>query len=321
MFQFKYKILLAFFIALVSLCLYYTYISSLKPEAVLVPDDSKSENLAQAKVKPLLRDDNHEEGLETLKSQLLLMVTNATSTYSIYVKPLGSGASLTINNEQMKAASMIKLFIMAEAFRQEKVKLINFDEEIMITQHVKVGGSGTLQNSPGESRKTIRELIDLMIIESDNTATNVLIHRLTMENINELISELGFKNTLLQRKMMDFQSAEKGKENYTSVVDIGIMLEKIYGGQCIGPEQDTRMLKILLQQTDNDKIPALLPGKHRVAHKTGELLGIMHDGGIVYGDKQDYIVCIMTKDSKDADATVKEIAVISKVIYQFLNDK
>jgi len=97
------------------------------------------------------------------------------------------------------------------------------------------------------------------------------------------------------------------------------MLEKIYFGQCIGPEQDAEMLKILLKQEDNDKIPALLPADVKVAHKTGELVGIFHDGGIVYGPKRNYVVCIMTKNITDTDEAVHHIAAISKDIYQFLN--
>lgn len=259
--------------------------------------------------------------LSSLEQSLALFAADRTNTYAIYVKPLDSDLSLIIHNEQMTAASMIKLFIMAEAFRQKKAGLIDLDEESTITDDVKVGGAGILQNVPVGTRKTLRELIDLMIIESDNTATNIIIDRLTIENINQLITGLGLKNTVLQRKMMDFQSKKNGKENYTSAFDFGMTLEKIYWGQCIGPQEDAAMLEILLRQKDNDKIPALLPATIKVAHKTGELTGILHDGGIVYGEKGAYIVCIMTNTNKDVATASKDIAAISKTIYQFLNEK
>ena len=316
----KYKMLSAVFIVLVSVGLYHISAYLLKPPLLPAPGSSgKSQGIVLANADRCLRASNSEEWLKPLKSQLVSLVTNRNSTYSIYVKPLDSDSSLTINNEQMQAASMIKLFIMAEAFRQEKIGLLHFDEESVITSKVKVGGAGILQDVPDGSRKTLRQLIELMIIASDNTATNLVIDRLTMNSINNLIVRLGFTNTLLQRKMMDFESIKIGKENYTSVVDLGVMLEKIYFGQCIGPEQDAEMLKILLKQEDNDKIPALLPADIKVAHKTGELVGIIHDGGIVYGPKRNYVVCIMTKNITDTDEAVHHIAAISKDIYQFLN--
>lgn len=318
----KYKILSVIFIVVVSVSLYHAYAYSLKPALPSESDyGSNSEMIVLPNADSSLQANHSEEWLNPLKRQLESFVAERHPTYSIYVKPLGSDSSLIINNEQMKAASMIKLFIMAEAFRQEKVGLINFDEKHIITNNVKVGGAGILQNCPDGTHKTLRELIDLMIIESDNTATNMVIDRLAIKNINHFIGQLGFKNTLLQRKMMDLESVKKGRENYTSVVDLGVMLEKIYGGQCIGPEQDAAMLKILLRQEDNDKIPALLPANSKVAHKTGELIGVIHDGGIVYGEKCNYVVCVMTNNIIDADATVKDIATISKVIYQFLNEK
>lgn len=316
----KYKLLSAVFIVLVSVGLYHISAYLLKPALLPEPGSpGKLQGIVLANADRCLRASNSEDWLKPLKSQLVSLVTHRNSTYSIYVKPLDSDSSLTINNEQMQAASMIKLFIMAEAFRQEKIGLLHFDEESVITSKVKVGGAGILQDVPDGSRKTLRQLIELMIIASDNTATNLVIDRLTMKSINNLIVRLGFTNTMLQRKMMDFESIKTGKENYTSVVDLGVMLEKIYFGQCIGPEQDAEMLKILLKQEDNDKIPALLPADVKVAHKTGELVGIFHDGGIVYGPKRNYVVCIMTKNITDTDEAVHHIAAISKDIYQFLN--
>ena len=215
---------------------------------------------------------------------------------------------------------MIKIYIMAEAYRQVKAGMLSLDEKYTITNKVKVGGSGILQGAPGGTIKTMQELIDLMIIESDNTATNIMIDRLSIDKINELCSSLGMTNTLLQRKMMDFESVKQGRENYTSVVDLGNMLEKIYYGQCIGQEQDAAMIKVLLRQEDNDKIPALLPAKVRVAHKTGELEGAIHDGGIVFGTPKNYIMCVMTENVRNPHSVVNDIAQLSRDIYHNINE-
>lgn len=258
--------------------------------------------------------------LNLLKEHLAQCIAKEGFVCSVYINTLESSSSpIVINNEKVRAASVIKIFIMAEAFRQAKAGLISLDEEHVITSKEKVGGSGVLQSTPNGTRKTLGELIDLMISESDNTATNIIIERISMDNVNKLISRMGFQDTLLQRKMMDWESVKIGKENYTSAVDVGEVLKKIYYGQCIGPEQDAAMLKILLRQTDNDKIPALLPRQVKVAHKTGELTGAIHDDGIVYGEKQDYVVCIMTEGVRNPADTVRVIANLSQIIYQSLN--
>jgi beta-lactamase class A len=249
------------------------------------------------------------------------LAINQGYTCSVYVKFLSpSSEPIIINSEKIRAASMIKIFVMAEAFRQAKEGLIRMDEEFVVSRDVKVGGSGSLQGVPDGTRRTMRNLIELMITESDNTATNIIIDRLSMESINKLIAGFGFKDTILQRKMMDMQSIINGRENYTSVKDLGVMFEKIYNGQCIGQEEDAAMMSILVQQQDNDKIPALLPSNIQVAHKTGELDGAFHDGGIVYNDGQNYIICIMTEGVKNPENAIKDIAGLSKTTYKFLSN-
>lgn len=265
------------------------------------------------------RTDKQEAAGKALNRRLSTLLAGKEDGFSVYIKPLDDPYTVTIHDMPVKAASMIKLFILAEAFRQDKLGMIRLDEKMPIAGTDKVGGSGILQNVPDGTRKTLRELAELMIVESDNTATNILIDVLTMEKINNFIDSMGLKNTSLQRKMMDFKSAGQGRENYTSAADCGRFLEKLYLGSCIGREQDVAMIKILLRQTDNDKIPAGLPAGTAVAHKTGELPDVVHDGGIVYSEKHNYILCIMTANITDQDTAVREIAGISQTVYQFFN--
>jgi beta-lactamase class A len=256
-----------------------------------------------------------------LKERLMSMITEKNYICSIYVKPLRKDIQpLVINEQKFRAASMIKIFIMAEAFRQKKEGLLSMDEEFVITKNVKAGGSGILQEMPEGTHKKLGELVKLMITESDNTATNIIIDRISMDSVNKLIISFGLKNSLLQRKMMDTESIKKGKENYTSPSDLAKIFEKIYYGHCIGTEEDAEMLQILLNQTDNDKIPALLPAVSKIAHKTGELPGALHDGGIVYSRDGDYVVCIMTEDIKSTNKTTVDIATLSKTIYDCLEE-
>ena len=277
---------------------------------------NSTDTLALSSAKPTT------EQLDLLKRELEQhLAINQGYTCSVYVKFLTpSSEPIIINSQRIRAASMMKIFVMAEAFRQAKDGLIRMDEEFVVSREVKVGGSGSLQGVPDGTHRTMRNLIELMITESDNTATNIIIDRLSMESIKKLIAGFGFKDTLLQRKMMDMQSIKNGSENYTSVKDLGVMFEKIYNGKCIGREEDAAMISILLQQQDNDKIPALLSSNIQVAHKTGELDGAFHDGGIVYNDGQIYIICIMTEGVKDPENAIKDIAGLSKTTYESLRN-
>lgn len=257
--------------------------------------------------------------LEPLEKDVRQFIEPKTPLYSVYVKNLDSGSALTVHNEKIRAASMIKLFIMAEAFRQAKEGRLNLAEQRVLTDSDKVGGAGSLQSMPEGTRSTWRQLIERMIDESDNTATNMVIERVGMAKVNQFISNNGFRDTILQRKMMDLQSIEAGRENYTSVRDLGELLEKIYKKQCIGQSEDAEMMNVLLHQEDNDKIPSRLPDTVQVAHKTGELVGALHDGGVVLGGHHPYIVCIMSENVGSTRETTKDIAVLSEKVYKFLD--
>ena len=262
---------------------------------------------------------SNKDNLEPLEKDVRQFIEPKNPLYSIYVKNLDSGSALAVHNEKIRAASMIKLFIMAEAFRQAKEGRLNLAELRILTDADKVGGAGSLQSMPEGTRRTWRQLIEKMIDESDNTATNMVIERVGMAKVNQFIVNNGFRDTILQRKMMDLESIEAGRENYTTVSDLGILLEKIYRKQCVGTAEDEEMLDILLQQEDNDKIPSRLPNTAQVAHKTGELVGALHDGGVVLGGHHPYVVCIMSEHVGSTRETTKDIAVLSEKVYQFLD--
>jgi len=254
----------------------------------------------------------------SLEELLASTLTSEPGCYSIAVKDLSSGRRLALNPDPLRSASLIKIFIMIEAFRQVDKKLFELDEQQPITAIDRVDG-GPLENAPEGTRKTWRELIELMIIESDNTATNMLIDHLTMEKINALTTKLGCTDTILRRKMMDFAAAAEGRENITSVTDMTAALEMIYHHRCLDANRDEAMLDILKRQTDKCKIPVLLPPTVVVAHKTGELEGAEHDAGIVYGPRAHYIIAVMADSLPDAVRGQETIARLSRTVYDFLN--
>ena len=162
----------------------------------------------------------------------------------------------------------------------------------------------------------------LMITESDNTATNILIDKLGLENINSYIEIQGYKDTQLNRKMMDVNAIDKGIENYTSAQDLGNWFLKLAKGEMASDLSNKQMIYYLLGQTDTECISAALPNRI-IAHKTGELAGVYHDGGIIYNtNRNDYYILILLSDGYDSRAgTIKSFRSIAKQVDTKVNWK
>lgn len=239
-----------------------------------------------------------------LAVSLRQLVQQDDAQYSVYVDFLDGSRPLLFQNRQVRSASMIKVFILATAMEEEAAGQLDENHELVLRDDMKVGGAGSLCGWADGSRITIKQLLYKMITESDNTATNMLIDYLGMGRINQYIQQHGYTQTKLQRKMMDTEAVQEGRENLTSARDLGIFFSRLYHKQCVTPALDQKMIDILLDQEDTDVLPAACPGS-RVAHKTGELDHLYHDGGIVYGPSHDRVIVILTENQDDADLTLK----------------
>ena len=252
--------------------------------------------------------------LRELQSAIEIKLKSTPGIFSISLQLANHEHSIHINPCRLPSASLIKVFIMAEAFRQASSGRINPSESALITADVQVGGAGPLEFANQGLAVKLNELIELMIVESDNTATNILIKILGKDSINKFAHSQGCYDTFLGRKMMDFSAREAGIDNFTSPADMNVLLQRIYANHCLGPDSDRIMLKILQGQTDKSKFPLLLPQNVPLAHKTGELDGIEHDSGIFLTNPP-YILTIMTCDLPNEEQGRKTIAELSRMIY------
>lgn len=234
--------------------------------------------------------------------------------YSVSFKDINEVDGVSINSKKVPAASTIKIYVMVEAYNQVNNGRINLNDTISLNDSMKVQGSGKLQYEPSGTKLRIEELINLMMVESDNTAANIMIDKLGMDNINSTIKALGGKDTELNRKMMDLDALNKGIDNYTSTDDLALILNKLYNGQAINSKYDNKMLDIMKGHQLKSKIPNKLPEGTIVAHKSGEMGGIENDAAIVYTDKGAYILCILT-DNGTSEEQVIAISDISREIY------
>ncbi len=213
-------------------------------------------------------------------------------TAAMYYRNLESEESFSFNGaEPIMAASVIKLPIFLETLRLAEGGILSLDEEILCREEDKVGGCGALKAFPGEFDVPLRTLAELMITISDNTATNLIIDRVGLPELQRGFEAAGLIVTRLRRKLYDAQASAMGLQNTISVSEIGMLLEKLFRGEWVKPAVSEYALETLLRQQINHKIPGYIKGFNaRIAHKTGEDSGISNDVGIVYA-KQPFVLC------------------------------
>ncbi len=224
------------------------------------------------------------EGFTKFVSEMLPRMAALPGEISVYGKDLVTDEKWAYEADiPLVAASVIKLPILVEAFRQARDGLLSMDETFTIRPEQKMPSCGALTYLHDGLAVTLRDLCVLMVIVSDNTATNILIQRLGIENVNATMRGLGLKKTTLRRLLFDAEASARGLENSVTAWEMGQLLEMLYKGKCVSSEADAEMLAILKDQRLNGKMPFFLHGLE-IAHKTGEDDGITHDVGIVYAD-------------------------------------
>ncbi len=229
---------------------------------------------------------------EELTAQTVQIIGDTKNQLAVYfLRPDREIEPFIYRSQQMAPASMIKLFVMAKTMQDVHDGKLSLDEKITIKKKDAVGGAGvTTWYNAGEQR-TIEQLMTVMITDSDNTATNILIDRLGMQNINQYLQQQGFSDTVLVYKMM---MGRKGKKkNLSSVRDIGSLFSRLYYHQLVGEQEDKLMLAILRQQHDKECFPTALPA-YEIAHKTGEVNDVYVDGGIFFGQQEDFVLVVLS---------------------------
>ena len=214
----------------------------------------------------------------------------------VYYRPL-DGESVGFNEDlPLIAASVIKLPVMVEAVRCIEVGELDPDERVTVPPEAKLPSCGALTYLHDELTVTAMDLITLMIILSDNTATNLLIDRLDMEAVNRTMAELDIPGIALRRKLFDAEQSRRGVENTVTARGIGLLLTRMATGTLLGGKADSQMMSILKNQRLNGKLPFFLHGRGvKIAHKTGEDDGITHDVGVVYAPKP-FVVCMLSNE-------------------------
>lgn len=226
--------------------------------------------------------------------------------------PSGSEATFGAD-EPFEAASLVKLPILVELFRRAEAGDLDLQDELVFEEEFRVGGSGVLKDRPAGTRVRMDELARLMIVESDNAATDMLLERLGPDRIEASMKELGLRDTTVRRRVFDFDAIDRGRDNLTSPADMARLLGMIAREELPGSRP---MRQILAGQKRRDMIPAGLPPGTSVAHKTGELTGVLHDAGIIAGPGGDYVLVLMGQGVTDREAALRAWADASRRLWK-----
>lgn len=279
-----------------------------------------------------------------------------SGTVGVMVHELGSGQELTYNHREVfPTASTLKVPLLYELFRQADEGTIDLTDRVTLRHGGRVPGSGVLQDLDEGLQPTIRDLAELMIIVSDNWATDMIYERIDKANMAATLRNLGLHQTHIPMTIhelfcaladvapedpkIDYHFLKEYLKNYkpgednvgyatderndvSSPADMIRLLVQIHEGHGLSEESHKGAIKILKDQNFNTIIPARLPMDERIetAHKTGSLRGIRNDVGIVYSPKVNYAVAFMSKGQDDIPEAVDQMARASRWIWDFLTD-
>jgi beta-lactamase class A len=240
----------------------------------------------------------------------------------VAVLDLTSGQQLLVRPDEIfPQASSIKIAVLAELYHQAQQSAHGMSGKAALNDRYVVRAADIVPDSsilggltPTVSSLTNRDLATIMVAVSDNSATNVLIDRVGMDNVVRLTESLGLAHTQLRRKMMDLQAAAQGRENISTPREMMQLLEQLYRGKVIAPPLLDDFFNVLATHKDS-WIPRDLPPDLKIANKPGELEGVRNDSGIVFLKNRPYVICIMTTYLANERAGEEAITQISRLAY------
>jgi beta-lactamase class A len=244
----------------------------------------------------------------SLEARLAPLAREHKGKVAIAVKHLETGDSYYLNaDEPMPTASLIKLPVMIEVYQQAAEGKVKLSDTVTLHDADKVTGSGILTEHFSDGTTfPLRDAVRLMIVFSDNTATNLVLDHIGIDATAKRMEAWGFPNTKIHHKsfrgdttsVFPERSKRFGLGSTTAREMVGL-LEKLHRGKLVSPEACMAMLEHLKKCEDRDKFPKLLSPRTLVAHKTGSLDSVRTDAGILYTPGGPVAVCVLTAENED----------------------
>jgi beta-lactamase class A len=245
----------------------------------------------------------------TMWQEVTALLDQAPGDYSVCVWNSQGEQIYGYQEEVLRsAASLIKVPLALTVYAAHSSSL---DTIVTLAEADRVEGDGSLDQAPAGTSKTIRELVAHALIESDNTASNLLIDRVGFDQVNQFLERLGLQ-TRLRRKFMDFAALEAGRDNTTTAREMCAIFFHMVR------QRYAEVLDFLGQSVGDHKLEAGLPPGTLLAHKVGDLPGVEHDVGIVFAAPEPYIVAALSAGLPDVETGRHTIAQASGMIWAMM---
>jgi beta-lactamase class A len=248
-------------------------------------------------------------GLARLESNIQRITRSVNATWGIYIKCLETGDEIAINaDRQMDTMSVIKIPLMVEAFRQIEAGKFGLSDQITLTEAAKRPGTGVIRSLDQGAVLTIKDLLTLMIIVSDNTATDLIYDKVGgIEPVNRLMAEwelnsirapgtadTWFKALRAAPSAEAFHREAMNPFGLSSPRDMGKLLERIEKGEAVSKKASDTMLQIMRGQVYSSRLPRFVTG-YRLPHKTGDFMPyIGNDVGILENQQRHIVISVFT---------------------------
>ncbi len=270
--------------------------------------------------------------LARLQANIERITKSANADWGFYIKCLETGEEIAINaDKQMDTMSVIKIPLMVEAFRQIEAGKFSLDDKITLKESDKRPGTGIIRSLDPGAVLTIKDLLTLMIIVSDNTATDLMYDKVGgVEPVNQLAQSLGLKNTRAVTLASpwfkaigaapsrdQFHAEGKNPFGLSSPRDMGKLLEMLERGQAVSKKSSDLMLQMMRGQVYSSRLPKYVTG-FRVPHKTGDFLPyIANDVGILESQNRNVVISVFTAHHYGTGAYLEDA--IARVAEQVAN--
>ena len=252
---------------------------------------------------------------ENLQDRLHLLVDAFPGVAGVAVRDVTGGGGLSLNGDEVfPTASTIKIHVLMQLLARAEAGEVDLAEPIVLDQQEIVQGSGVLWHLTGPLTLSLRDIATLMIIVSDNTATNVCIERADIDGTNGLLRCLGLEQTTLRRKMLDAIAAVADRENASTPNELVQTLALLHEGK---PSAwvATETLAIL-RKPKGGFIDRGLPAGTIFASKPGHVDGALCDAALVSLPRRPYALAVMTKYAQCSDRQVEEfLAQVTETVH------
>jgi beta-lactamase class A len=228
--------------------------------------------------------------IERIDDQVKTLVNAFKGKVSLFAKNLDTGETYALNaDERVRTASTIKIAVMIEAYARVAAGKLKWTDELILTKEKKVGGSGVLNELSDNLHLTLRDAVNLMMILSDNTATNLVLDVLTTDAVNARMESLGIKNIKIMRKVFSGGESAAGKDPENKKYGLGmatpremvLVMEKLERGEVISPAASKEMIELMKREQGRNAIGRSL-WEVPVASKYGALDRLRSSVAILY---------------------------------------